>query len=445
MYQNIDIFQQGGAADKDLLDRVVEGYEENVPIPAQILAGFTPPGMAADLVAGGKYGRDAIEEFREGNIKPGLMYAGIAGLSTLGALPLIGDLFRPGKQALKSGIASLPTTKADVMKHQEDLYSGNTIRDANKMFDRAVRSAPAFNQSIDELAASLNLSTSLPGKTLKFDSYGVPVGKIKQVPRAIEKSVDKYEGDVTKLTDPIRTRVLVSTPAEEEALVRLVKENFETFDKGRLVKPEGFVDRKLLIKFTNSKGEPIVGEISAITEPMWRASDANHKAFEEFRSLFPKGMPTDAAERQAINADILRKGKDLEKQMSATFDVAKKQIDPSFYKQDVKKFAMGGYVSAGSSGKSLPITPNLSANADLDIFSPSIKKSATWLGIASVQSDLPGAMKYPSYPKPTGSTTAGPSSHVKNKVSFAITPSLHKFTKIYNPNQINIFDKNDDR
>ena len=444
MYQNIDIFQQGGAADKDLLDRVVEGYEENVPLPAQILAGLTLPGMAADLAAGGKYGRDAVEEFRAGNIKPGLMYAGIAGLSTLGALPLIGDLLRPGKQALKSGIASLPTSKADVLKHQEDLYSGNTIRDANKMFDRAVRSAPEFNQNIDELAASLNLSTRLPGAIRKYDIYGVDKGKIKQVPRAIQKSVDKYEGDVTKLTDPIRTRVLVSTPAEEEALAKLVKQNFETFDKGRVIKPEGFVDRKLLIKFTNSKGEPIVGEISAITEPMWRASNANHGAFEEFRSLFPKGMPTDAAERQAINADILKRGDKLKKEMSATFGAAQKQIDPSFLKPDVKKFAMGGYVSAGSSGKSLPITPNLSANADLDIFSPSIKKSATWLGIASVQSDLPGAMKYPSYPKPTGSTTAGPSSHVKNKVSFAITPSLQKFTKNYNPKQVNIFEEYND-
>ena len=444
MYQNIDIFQQGGAADKDLLDRVVEGYEENVPLPAQILAGFTPPGMAADLAAGSKYGRDAIEEFRAGNIKPGLMYAGIAGLSTLGALPLIGDLLRPGKQALKSGIASLPTSKADVLKHQEDLYSGNTIRDANKMFDRAVRSAPEFNQNIDELAASLKLSTRLPGAIRKYDIYGVDKGKIKQVPRAIQKSVDKYEGDVTKLTDPIRTRVLVSTPAEEEALAKLVKQNFETFDKGRVIKPEGFVDRKLLIKFTNSKGEPIVGEISAITEPMWRASNANHGAFEEFRSLFPKGMPTDAAERQAINADIIRQGEELQKEMSAKFGAAQKQIDPSFLKPDVKKFAMGGYVSAGSSGKSLPITPNLSANADLDIFSPSIKKSATWLGIASVQSDLPGAMKYPSYPMPTGSTTAGPSSHVKNKVSFAINPSLQKFTKNYNPKQVNIFEEYND-
>ena len=73
--------------------------------------------MAADLAAGGKYGRDAIEELREGNIKPGLMYAGIAGLSTLGALPLIGDLLRPGKQALKSGIASLDDDMLDLKKN----------------------------------------------------------------------------------------------------------------------------------------------------------------------------------------------------------------------------------------------------------------------------------------------------------------------------------------
>ena len=442
MYQNIDIFQQGGAADKDLLDRVVEGYEENVPLPAQILAGFTPPGMAADLVAGGKYGRDAVEEFRAGNIKPGLMYAGIAGLSTLGALPLIGDLLRPGKQALKSGIASLPTSKADVLRHQEDLYSGNTIRDANRMFDRAVRSAPEFNQNIDELAASLKLSTRLPGAIRKYDIYGVDVGKIKQVPRAIQKSVDKYEGDVTKLTDPIRTRVLVSTPAEEEALVKLVKQNFETFDKGRLVKPEGFVDRKLLIKFTNSKGEPIVGEISAITEPMWRAADANHKAFEEFRSLFPKGMPTDPVELGKIGREQRLKGQKLLEEMADTFGTAKKQVDPDFYKLDVKKFAMGGYVTAGSSGRSLPITPNLASKSVSDIFEPSTKKSATWLGIASVQSTLPGEMKYPKSPSPTGFNTAGPSSHVKYNLS--ITPSLHKFTKIYNPKQINIFEEYND-
>ena len=55
---NVNIF----APEKDILDRAVEGYEENVPLVGQIAAGFTPPGMAMDVVAAGKYGRDAVGE-----------------------------------------------------------------------------------------------------------------------------------------------------------------------------------------------------------------------------------------------------------------------------------------------------------------------------------------------------------------------------------------------
>jgi hypothetical protein len=106
-------------------------------------------------------------------------------------------------------------------------------------------------------------------------------------------------------------------------------------------------------------------------------------------------------------------------------------------KTDVKKFASGGYVTSGSTGRSLPITPNLFSNDVLDIFSPSTKKSATWLGVATVQSSLPGDIKYPKSSSPTGSKTAGPSSHVKNNVS--IRPSLQKFTNNYNPNDVNVF------
>ena len=175
MYQNIDIFQQGGAADKDFLDRAVEGYEENVPIPAQILAGFTPPGMAADLVAGGKYGRDAIEEFREGNIKPGLMYAGIAGLSTLGALPLIGDLLRPGKQALKSGIASLDDDMLDLKKILDDPKLSN----ANKL--EQAKNHPAVVKATKAME-DMPLTRDMPGygtddfvKNRKFNIAGKAV------------------------------------------------------------------------------------------------------------------------------------------------------------------------------------------------------------------------------------------------------------------------------
>ena len=443
MYENVDIFQEGGPADKDLLDIAVEGYEENVPFLGQVAAGFTPPGMAMDIAAAGKYGRDATRQFLAGNIGQGFGNLGIAALSGLAAVPLVGELANLAKQPLKKGIASLPsaTNKTDILKHQADINTGNPLADANKLYDRAVRVAPEFNQQIDDLASNINLKTSLPEQIGKIDgATGQPIGKVKKIPRMVEKARDKYNNDVSQLTDPIRTRVLIETPADEEAFVQILKQNYEVFDKGRLVKPEGFVDRKILIKFTDSNGEQIVGEVSTITAPMWRASDINHALFEEFRSLFPKGMPTDPKELELITDNVVKKGRALQKAMSENFGEAKKQIDPDFYKTKVKKFSKGGYVTAGSSGRSAPMIPNVFSKDAFDISDPSTKKSATWLGIANVQSDLPGDIKYPLYPASVGFTTAGPSSQPKYNVSFSITPSLQKFTKNYNPNEVDIFE-----
>ena len=108
MYEDVDIFQQGGSADKDLLDIAVEGYEENVPLVAQIAAGFTPPGMAMDIAAAGKYGRDAARDIKEGRLKQAAIAGGIAGLSALGAIPLLGDLLRGPKSLLKVQTPSKP-------------------------------------------------------------------------------------------------------------------------------------------------------------------------------------------------------------------------------------------------------------------------------------------------------------------------------------------------
>ena len=443
MYQDVDIFQEGGPADKDLLDIAVEGYEENVPLPAQMLAGFTLPGMGMDIAAAGKYGRDSFRDFSQGNIGSGFGNLGIAALSGLAAVPLVGELANLAKQPLKKGIASLPSNnpKYEITRHQEDLYTGNPVGDAHRMYDRAVRLAPEFNQQIDDIAKSLNLETTLPEITTKIDAAtGQKLGTVKKIPRIVEKSRLKYDKDVTQLTDPIRTRIVVNTPAEEKAVVDLMKNQYKLFDKGRDIKPEGFVDRKLNVQFVGANGENLVAEVGIITAPMWRASDKNHVLYEEFRSLFPKGMPTDSKELELITDNVVNKGRALQKAMSENFGEAKKQIDPDFYKTEVKKFSKGGYVTAGSSGRSAPMTPNVFSNAASDISDPSTKKSATWLGSASVQSDLPGDIKYPLYPASVGFTTAGPSSQPKYNVSLSINPSLHKFTKNYNPNEVDIFE-----
>jgi len=302
--------------------------------------------------------------------------------------------------------------------------------------------APEFNQQIDDIAKSLNLETTLPEFTTKIDAAtGQKIGTVKKIPRMVEKSRLKYDKDVTQLTDPIRTRIVVNTPAEEEAVVDLMKKQYKLFDKGRDIKPEGFVDRKLNVQFTGSNGENLVAEVGIITAPMWRASDKNHVLYEEFRSLFPKGMPTDPKELASINRNVRLKGEALNKEMQTIFKEAKDQIDPDFYKSEVKKFAQGGYVTAGSSGRSAPMTPNVFSNDVFDIFEPSTKKSATWLGSANDQFDAPGDIKYPRSPSPTGVSTAGPSSHAKYNVSnFSINNSLQKFTKNYNPNDVDIFE-----
>lgn len=124
---NINVFAP------DLLDKAVIGYEENVPLAAQIAAGFTPPGIAADVVAATKYGRDAARAIKQGDLGRGGVAAGIAGLSLLGAVPLLGDLARGPKSFLKGlaktkgpqGIESLDKDMMDLQKIIKDPVLSN--------------------------------------------------------------------------------------------------------------------------------------------------------------------------------------------------------------------------------------------------------------------------------------------------------------------------------
>jgi predicted ABC-type ATPase len=109
-----DISQYIKPDDRDFLDKSIEEYEANVPLLTQIGVGFTPPGMAIDVAAAGKYGRDAFRDFGEGEIGKGFKNLGIAGLSGLAAIPLVGELAALAKQPVKAslkapgGISSIP-------------------------------------------------------------------------------------------------------------------------------------------------------------------------------------------------------------------------------------------------------------------------------------------------------------------------------------------------
>ena len=97
---DVDIFEPP----KDLLDRSVEAYDENVPLLGKLAIGVTPQGLAIDAAEVGKYGRDAYRDFGSGDLGSGAMNLGIAGLSALGFIPFVGDLVKAGGNQRQSYI-----------------------------------------------------------------------------------------------------------------------------------------------------------------------------------------------------------------------------------------------------------------------------------------------------------------------------------------------------
>ena len=144
---NINVFEP------DLLDRAVTGYEENVPLLAQIAAGFTPPGMAMDIAAAGTYGRDAARNIAEGDYGKAALYGGIAGLSALGAVPILGDLARGPKSVLKQmmlrnqGIRALDEDILDLNKVIQDPKLSNAEK------NRIIKNHPAIMKAEKEMNA----------------------------------------------------------------------------------------------------------------------------------------------------------------------------------------------------------------------------------------------------------------------------------------------------
>ena len=556
---NVNIFEPG----KDYLDKAVEGYEENVPLLAQIGAGFTIPGMAMDVAAAGKYGRDAFKQFGQGNIGSGFKNLGISALSGLGAIPLIGDLARGPKSILKGmlksdadelvdiarinkkldssgkvskspkervdtaeellnnsaagnsykGVTQAPRQPIEVIKNSDGTFEqlGGTstlealqrngvtqipvkifdskqafetadfsrkqakdakrIEDATKMqptigdptfegpvrsfgnktekvfkkqfnkhqsdivdgeqlFQRSLRLNPEFQTAIANIASDLNVpqgANPVGGKTIgDIDpATGFPVGEVKLKPRTAEKVKDKYKGDFSQITDPIRTRIIVETPAQERLIADRIAKQFPAVDGERVImKKSGYLDRKLNIQFTGSNGETLIGEVGIITRPMLDGAAEAHEFYELYRktNFGLTGKPS----RRAIKEEGLR----LEKTMKEIFERKGLEIDPDFYTDIIERFNKGGYVSSGRSGRLSPIVPNIFANSDFDNLEPSMKKSLIWPSVASIQpASSSNTGKYnPTLSSPTSTMTAGPFSQEKYNVfiSNVSEPIVHK-------------------
>ena len=123
----------------DPLDVAVGAYEQ-MPLFQQIAMGMTPPGMAIDVAEATKYGRDAYRSLAEGEYGPAAMAGGIAALSTLGLVPLVGDVAKAGGKRLIKGIEGLRRSPVEDM---EDLTKA--------VFDRATDDISRLHEILPEI------------------------------------------------------------------------------------------------------------------------------------------------------------------------------------------------------------------------------------------------------------------------------------------------------
>jgi hypothetical protein len=116
-------FNKGGSVDSqdifepDLLDRGVEAYEAT-PLAAQILAGFTPAGLAADVASAAKYGRDAVRNLVAGQYGEAATPAILASLAAVGLIPVVGDI---AKKVGSKAVRDLDMSSAARMQRAKDM------------------------------------------------------------------------------------------------------------------------------------------------------------------------------------------------------------------------------------------------------------------------------------------------------------------------------------
>ena len=464
--KDINIFRD----DKDILDRAVEGYEEKVPLLSQIGIGFTLPGLAIDAAETAKYGRDAYRDFSSGDVKRGLMNTGIAGLSALGFVPVIGDYLKGlGKEPLQQGLLALPpppSMRFEVGKPiderkfsdkelrvlQNDFNAVQKFDNADEMFETAKRVNPSFQNEINKIAGNLGHRTvgnpgetklsmigdmaeqegkviySGAGKDFELDEFvgnideatGQPLGQVKKIPRIIEKSAQKYGGDINQITDPIRTRVIVDTAQEAREVANQIGKRFEMIDSGNQVNVVGMRDRKLNIRYTDpNTGEQVIAEIGVTTLPMHKAAEIAHHDYNLVRTVLKEFKSTIPGVETVDNIPpAIKKYYDISMEnMKEVFGEADKMIDKSWLElKNVKKYRYGGYVTSGNSGSSAPSLPNSFSKSSLEMFPTFIHSGSNITSAGTQESDPDGMYLSNEFLSPPSITTEGTPSQLKYKL-----------------------------
>lgn len=143
--------------------------------------------------------------------------------------------------------------------------------------------------TLDQLqvrAQALQAEIAAVGKAVADQSGALFVNPgVKKPERLAEKLARKGYEDASQITDAARGGMIVDTPAQAEATVAALAAKFDLVDEGWKLSPDGYFDRKVLVR--DAAGT--VGEFQIIPSPMYEAKKGGgQKLYTEFRSL-PEG------------------------------------------------------------------------------------------------------------------------------------------------------------
>lgn len=183
-----------------------------------------------------------------------------------------------------------------------------TEADLDRIYSLSKEAKPDFDQWVTQLA----------------DRHGGrPIlAEIKGKDRAMEKALTMFGGDAEKVRDIVRATIAVDTVEQINQLVADLQDmpfaivyQRNLYATGRTL-PGGYQDAKLDIRFGN-----IFVELQVNTEKMIKAKELAHSLYERRRSLVAKGE-----NRQALSADHRDEIQQIDQQMQAIFDQARRSL-----------------------------------------------------------------------------------------------------------------------
>lgn len=290
------------ASPVDVLRRAItdeEGGSPYAPLPARALPEAAPD--VADIAA-------AVEtfdpaRFTDGTASPAVQAADDALLDELVAArpqpadpaALVASMTADGPRQLvvldQLPVAGRTELKLKLLKTQP-----------HDNLDDLMAAAAPNHQALNDAAAQVASELGLPFKS----------APLKERDRVIEKVTDKYAGNFRKIADVARAGVTADSIEAADAFVARMAARFHLIDEGWIVTAEGYIDRKIMVRFDDG----MVGELQIWPPGMREAKGdgGGHDLYAISRDL----SQDQAARDQAVA------------QMRALYGRVAAELDPSF-------------------------------------------------------------------------------------------------------------------